>query len=184
MKLEQVLRIYWEKSFLYGGLKIPFDISWRRWEPNVKGFGFDTKLYIIQRFELQDLYTNVRGRLSVLNDEQRLTVNRLLSKVGSIQHQLTELTKFNIVRLFLIKSFRGKSQAFGKPSHGQRTWSNAWTAYLYNKTLRTYIVDIQKYLYKETKVEKVNYKLIQKKIVKSNKEGMVKDTTKKGSLWF
>ena len=45
--------------------------------------------------------------------------------MNSLYLQVTELNKLNVVRLFLIKSFKGKAQAVGKPSRGQRTWSNA-----------------------------------------------------------
>ena len=184
MKFEQILRIYWTKSYLYGGLKIPFDVHWRRFGQHVKGIGFFTKYHIIKRFELHNLYYNPKATLGLMIDEERLSLNRLFSKMGSIYFQLTEINRLNIIRLFLIKSFRGKAQAFGKPSHGQRTWSNAWTAYLYNKELRTYISEIQKQLNKDKKEEKINYKLLKKKTNVSSNEGKLKDKTKKGLLWF
>jgi ribosomal protein S20 len=79
---------------------------------------------------------------------------------------------------------RGRAQALGKPSHGQRTWSNAWTAYNYNKTIRNFISKIQKQIDKEKKEEKINYKVLQKKIKKSSKEGLIKGPKKKSNAWF
>jgi hypothetical protein len=67
----------------------------------------------------------------------------------------------------------------GKPSRGQRTWSNAWTAYHYNKVIRNFVVTTQRILNKDKKEEKVNYKLIKKTIKKSSKEGMIKAPKKK-----
>lgn len=48
-------------------------------------------------------------------------INFLLSQVGSVNNQLKEVDRFNVIRLYLIRSYRGKAQALGKPSHGQRT---------------------------------------------------------------
>jgi ribosomal protein S13 len=70
---------------------------------------------------MNGLYYNPRGSLIELDDDQRLSLNRIFSKMNSLYSQVTELNRLNIIRLFLIKSFRGKAQAFGKPSRGQRT---------------------------------------------------------------
>lgn len=86
--------------------------------------------------------------------------------------------------MYLIKSFRGKAQAFGKPSRGQRTWSNAWTAYLANKELRIFISEVQKQLNKEKKEEKINYKLLKKKQKQNFKEPNPNKVVLKKKLWF
>lgn len=104
--------------------------------------------------------------------------------MGSINFQVTELNRLNVIRLFLIKTFRGKAQAFGKPSRGQRTWSNAWTAYLYNKDLRVFIGNMQRQLNKDKKEEKINYKVIKKKLQKGKSDGQSKKLLKKKDLWF
>jgi ribosomal protein S13 len=44
-----------------------------------------------------------------------------LAKLISVNNNIKEMTKFNLIRLYLIKSFRGRAQSIGKPSHGQRT---------------------------------------------------------------
>ena len=69
----------------------------------------------------------------------------------------------NIIRLYLIKSYRGRCHAFGKPSRGQRTWSNGWTAFKHNHTLRKFISETKIKLNKDKVVEKINYKLTKKK---------------------
>jgi len=82
-----------------------------------------------------------------LSLEQRKIINMFLSQLISINYGVKDLVKYNILRLYLIKSFRGRAQAMGKPSRGQRTWSNAWTAYKYNRMLRQFIIDIKKKLF-------------------------------------
>jgi ribosomal protein S13 len=52
-------------------------------------------------------------------------INIIYSQINSVNNQLTELTRLNIIRLYLIKSYKGRSHALGKPVRGQRTWSNA-----------------------------------------------------------
>lgn len=184
MKFEQVLKIYWSKSFLYGGVTFPFDTDWRRLGNYVKGLGLTTKLKIVKRFEMTKLFYDPKGSLILLEDNQKLSLNRIFSKMNSIYAQVTELNKLNVIRLFLIKSFRGKAQAFGKPSRGQRTWSNAWTAYLYNKDLRLFISEVQKKINKDKKVEKINYKLLKKKLAKPQGEAKSKAKKFRSVSWF
>ena len=184
MKFEQVLKIYWTKGFLFGGKVLPFNSDWRRFGNQIKGFNYFNKLKIIKRFELTYLYYNPKGTLQNMDKESRRTLNRIFSQMGSINFQVTELNRLNVIRLFLIKTFRGKAQAFGKPSRGQRTWSNAWTAYLYNKDLRLFIGNMQRQLNKDKKEEKINYKLIKKKLQQGKNEGQSKKILKKKDLWF
>jgi hypothetical protein len=110
-------------------------------------------------------------------------MNIILSQMTSVNHQISEIHHFNLIRLYLIKSYRGKAQAMGKPSRGQRTWSNAWTAYNYNKVIRNFIVIIQRNLNKDKKVEKINYKVLKKKLKKSTKPKVAKQPKKKNA-WF
>ena len=161
---------------------LSFDSDWRRFGNQIKGFNLFNKLKIIRRFELTHLYYNPKATLGELDKESRRSLNRIFSQMGSINFQVTELNRLNVIRLFLIKSFRGKAQAFGKPSRGQRTWSNAWTAYLYNKDLRTFIGNVQRQLNKDKKEEKINYKFIKKKIQKGRNEGQPKKVLKKKDL--
>ena len=80
-----------------------------------------TKIKLIRRLELTSFFYDRLENFTVLTKESRRSVNRILSKMSSINFQVNELNKLNTIRLFLIKSFRGKAQAMGKPSRGQRT---------------------------------------------------------------
>jgi hypothetical protein len=72
----------------------------------------------------------------------------------------------------------------GKPSRGQRTWSNAWTSYNYNKIIRNFIHTIQKSIGADKKTEQINYKVIQKKIKKTSRSSSLKKQEKKTPTWF
>merc|ERR1711937_976792 len=120
-----VLQIYWTKGFLFGGKIMPFTVNWFRLSNQVAGLGVHMKNKLIRRFELTTHYYDRRQNFGLTDKETKRSINRILSQMSSINFQVNELNKINIIRLFLIKSYRGKAQAMGKPSHGQRTWSNA-----------------------------------------------------------
>jgi ribosomal protein S13 len=91
----------------------------------VGGIGLTTRIKLLRRFELHRLYYDNSETFQDTDKETRRSMNRVFSQLSSINYQVSDLHKLNIIRLFLIKSFRGKAQAMGKPCRGQRTWSNA-----------------------------------------------------------
>lgn len=109
-------------------------------------------------------------------------MNIIFSQINSVNNQLPELKRLNTLRLFLTRSYRGKCHALGKPVRGQRTWSNAWNSYNYNRTIRSFVGETKKILNKDKKVEKINYKLTQKKY--ANKTKRKKVTTNKLQIWY
>ena len=48
-------------------------------------------------------------------------LNILLSQVHTVNNQYTDLLRLIIMRLYLIRSYRGRCHAIGKPVRGQRT---------------------------------------------------------------
>lgn len=184
MKFEQVLQIYWSKGFLYSGRIIPFQSNVHNFCNEVGGLGLLTKIKILKRFELNLLYTNPFNTFLEYDKDTRKLINILLSQITSVNNQISEIQKYNLIRLYLTKTYRGRAQALGKPSRGQRTWSNAWTSYYYNKTLRAFINTIQKNLNKNKKDEQINYKVIQKKTRKSNKSSNSPKNVIKTKTWF
>ena len=143
-----------------------------------------TKIKLLKRFELNSLYNNSFSLFSEQDKDIQKLINILLSQITSVNNQISELNKYNLIRLYLIKSYRGRSQALGKPSRGQRTWSNAWTSYNYNKIIRNFIHTIQKSIGADKKTEKINYKFIQKKIKKTSRSSSLKKQEKKTPTWF
>ena len=184
MKFEQVLQIYWSKGFLYNGRVIPFQSNLNSFCSGIGGLSLTTKIKILKRFELNLIYNNYLTLFSSDDNDVRKFINILLSQISSVNNQLSDLDRFNLIRLYLIKSYRGKAQALGKPSRGQRTWSNSWTSYNYNKIIRNFISSVQKTMSKDKKEEQINFKIVKKKIKKSKNKSTIKATTKKVSTWF
>lgn len=81
------------------------------------------------RFELRYFLQNTPQELLTSYQIQNHTplekpINVLFSQINSVNHQRSEIHRLNIIRLYLIKSYRGRCHALGKPVRGQRTWSN------------------------------------------------------------
>ena len=184
MKFEQVLQIYWSKGFLYNGRIIPFQSNLNSFCSEVGGIGLSTKIQLLKRFELNLLYINCFALFSSYDKDMRKSINILLSQISSVNNQISEIERFNLIRVYLIKSYRGKAQALGKPSRGQRTWSNAWTSFHYNKTIRGFITQIQRNINKDKKEEQISYKVLKKKTKKSKNNTGIKKTKKKINSWF
>ena len=89
------------------------------------GLGLLTKMKILKRFELNLLYNNPFNTFLEYDKDTRKLINILLSQITSVNNQISEIQKYNLIKLYLTKTYRGRAQALGKPSRGQRTWSNA-----------------------------------------------------------
>jgi len=76
---------------------------------------------ILKRFELNILYINPFNTFMDYDKDVRKLINILLSQVTSVNNQISEIQKYNLIRLYLTKTYRGRAQALGKPSRGQRT---------------------------------------------------------------
>jgi hypothetical protein len=87
------------------------------------------------------------------------------------------------MRMYLIKSYKGRCHAIGKPVKGQRTWSNAWNSYNHNKILRYFISEIKRKSNIDKTVEKINYKVVKKKYPSKKKKNS-ETTTKDKAKWF
>ena len=139
MKFEQLLQVYWSKGFLYGGKVYSIDSNLRDFFCSKPGFAVLGKKKLTSRFEFSFLICGKKNSLASLPLDDRKIINMYLSQITSINHNLFELTRYNLIRLYLIKTFRGRAQALGKPCRGQRTWSNAKTAYRCNRIIRFFI---------------------------------------------
>lgn len=126
-----------------------------------------TQKLFVMRFELNRFVFKKDKSFITLDLDSRKIINMFLSRLISINNNIFELTRYNLIRLYLIKTFRGRTQALGKPSRGQRTWSNANTAYKYNKIIRFFIYQVKKNNVIEKKKETLNVKFLKKKTKKS-----------------
>ena len=144
MKFEQLLQIYWSKTFLYGGKTRSFNVTINNFIFDLEGWNFYNKKKFLKRFEFLNKKFYLEKNFLDFSLGDRKIINMYLSQFVSINSSISSLVRYNIIRLFLIKSFRGKSQALGKPSRGQRTWSNASTSKKTNNVLKLFINTMKK----------------------------------------
>lgn len=184
MKFEQLLQIYWSRGFLYGGKVKNFNINLKNFFEENTGLSFKSKQKFIKRFELNFLLHDSEKTFTSISLDRRKIINMYLSQLSSINNNIFELIKYNLIRLYLIKTFRGRCHALGKPSRGQRTWSNASTSYKTNRTIRIFIRQVKKNNVIEKKVENLNNKLMKKKIKRNLPKIKMVIIKKKKNLWF
>ena len=90
------------------------------------GLGKQTKLKFKDRFEL-DFFSKYRKLENILDYQNsnktslNKPINIIYSQINSVNNQRQDLHRLNIIRLYLIKSYRGRCHALGKPVRGQRT---------------------------------------------------------------
>lgn len=186
MKFEQLLKIYWSRNFLYGGKTQSFDVTYQEFFQDKSGLARESILRFTRRFELQyfSLKLNKFKTFLSFSLSWRKIFNIYLSKLNSINSSIYELHKFNLIRLYLIKTYRGRCHALGKPSRGQRTWSNAQNAYICNKTTRSFIQEVKKFNFVEKKAESLNKKFIKRIVKKKAPKIKMVFTKKRTNFWF
>lgn len=184
MKFEHVLQIYWAKGFLINGKLQSFQTNFASMFELSGGFSWPMKNALIRRFELSDLIRHPHKPIASFGPTFLTSLNVMFSQLTSVNNSTFDLTRYNLLRLYLIKTTRGRAHALGKPSRGQRTWSNAWTAYNVNKTTRAFIGAYQKLEKENQKEEKINYKLIKKKSLRKQKKETVSKIKIKVNNWF
>lgn len=184
MKFEQLLQVYWSKTFLYGGRTFSFNTTLENFFLNLRGVAVKGRKAFIKRFEFNHMIKKKDENLNTLDLDRRKVINMYLSRITSINNTINELIRYNLIRLYLIKSYRGRCQALGKPSRGQRTWSNAWNSYKCNRILRLFIIEVKKNNPILTKPEKINFKKVKKKFKKAKIKIKMQIVKKKVNLWF
>lgn len=186
MRFEHILQIYWTKGLFFGGKLFYTNKNWYEIFQNTPGLGESTKINLLNRLEISYSVQNVTSDVLELEKSENVdivnTLNVIFSQINSVNGVVGSLKHLNIVRLYLIKSYKGRCHALGKPVNGQRTWSNAWNSYNVNRLLRHFIAETKKQLRQNFREEKINYKMTKKKYAtkakKSNK------SVKKKSLWL
>ena len=191
MRFEHILQIYWTKGFFFAGKLFYFDQTLDELTVETPTLGRKFTHRTVQRFELTEL---LKTKKLPISDFQKTThrvinlpLNVIYSQVHTVNNSYHDLYRLNIIRLYLIKSYRGKCHALGKPTRGQRTWSNAWNSYRCNKLLRNFISDTRRYIRENTKEERKNYKTVVRKYAKTKKlNPLTRPNTKRQnkSGWF
>lgn len=74
-----------------------------------------------KRFELS-FYFFFRNFIFFKNEPEKIKIfNSYFSFITNTNADVTDILRYNLIRLYLIKTFRGRAQALGKPARGQRT---------------------------------------------------------------
>jgi hypothetical protein len=95
------------------------------------GLGAAHHLFFTRRFELLR-----GGRPSEVCEASRVAMDKCLAKVSPPNGWVCDQARVAILFSDLTQSYRGWRHLWGQPVNGQRTWSNAWTAYRTNLFLR------------------------------------------------
>jgi ribosomal protein S13 len=115
--------------FFYGGKLFYVNRSINKLFLNTPGLGKASKKILISRLELENCNVLLNKPIleisSLKNQDYVGFLNRFFSQVSSVNSTLHNLVKLNIIRLYLVKSYRGRCHLLGKPVKSQRTWSNA-----------------------------------------------------------
>lgn len=116
-------------------------------------YGLSIKLHKIFILRLE---SRLNSKLKELKTSKLISVYRLLSKIVPDNKTLKKKMVFNIFMLDLINSYRGVRHSFGLPVRGQRTWTNAWSVYRSNLSLRHFKIKLSKRLYTSITINELN----------------------------
>ena len=140
----------------------------------LKGFGKSFISLVFARLELNFSPVLLKSDLPKLTSQYKRELvhlfNNMFSQMNSVNNSYEDLKRLNIIRLYLTRTYRGWCHALGKPVRGQRTWSNGWSSYKYNKILRKFILETTRKMASTKKVEKINYRLVRKKYATKEKK--------------
>lgn len=173
MRFEHILQVYWSKGFFFGGKlfytnKLLFNDIFKHY---LIGFQNKFKNLLIQRFELTTFTKYYVHIFYLTNYYEKVhkhvfkTTNIIFSQINNVNANIHDLHKLNIIRQYLIKSYKGYCHALGKPVRGQRTWSNSWNSFKCNNTLRNFINKTRhiKLLQEKSVSSKIDYRSVKKK---------------------
>lgn len=116
-------------------------------------YGFSKKLYNILTSRLEN---RIDVKVKDLKTSKLLTIYKLLLNIVPENKNLKKKMVFNIFMLDLVNSYRGLRHAFGLPVRGQRTWTNAWSVYRSNLSLRQFKIKLSKRLYTSITINELN----------------------------
>lgn len=184
MKFEQLIQIYWSRGFLIGGSTYPFNTTFSEFSDGKPGISFKFKIMFYKRFELNNFVNNKKKQIGIPNSDIKKIYNMFIAQNVNVNNEVFELIRYNVIRLFLIRTYRGRCAALGKPAHGQRTRSNASTSFKKNQTIKYFLQQVRKNNTIEKKPEILNKKLLRrKKKIKTPKIKLVFTKVRK-NIWF
>jgi ribosomal protein S13 len=146
MRFDHVLSAYWPKGFFFGGQLFYFDKTIDEVLARAPGLGRYTRSKLVDRYEL-DYFLQCEPGLNLLNFQEQgsepkeflQSLNKMMSEISSVNELRHMKHERALRKLYLLRTYRGRCHAQGKPTRGQRTWSNGWTPYKYNTYVRTWL---------------------------------------------
>jgi len=118
-----------------------------------ENFGFS--YFSINRFaERSEIFPT--SNFNAFSTPQLISFLNLTSNIVIKKKTIKDRYLLNIFFLDLISSYRGWRHSKGLPVRGQRTWSNAWSTYKSNLTLREYKILLMKRLHGNFSINEVN----------------------------
>jgi ribosomal protein S13 len=183
MRFEHLLHVYWLKGFLYGGDVVPFEVPLKKLFSEFDGIADHAFRNLIQKLELST-QLKTRPLCSNLPESKTRSINVYLARIASVNDPFTSFAQAANVRYYLVKAYRGRCQAIGKPARGQRTWSNANNAFKLTNSIRAYISKFKKSHVKVEYIKKINYKITQQKRRKTPTKFRAKVIKKPATLWL
>ena len=116
-------------------------------------WGFSKNLFniLVSRLENRCIKKNKDMQVS-----KTIVIYRLLESVVPFNKDLKKKMTFNVFMLDFINTYRGIRHAFGLPVRGQRTWTNSWSCYKSNLTLRQFKIKLSKRLYTSISISELN----------------------------
>jgi ribosomal protein S13 len=106
---------------LYGGKVKSFNTNLNLFFDETPGLATRSKNKFIARFECQNFTYDNELLFTKFSIEQRKIFNMYFSELTNINNNVFEIIKYTMIRIYLIKTFRGRCYALGKPARGQRT---------------------------------------------------------------
>jgi len=98
-----------------------------------KNYGFNLKFYFNLKLRFENPALNYSD---VTQDYFQLILTRLLMLLGPALSPLKNRVLFSIYMLHVLNLYRGWRYVRNLPIKGQRTWSNAWTAFRCNVLIK------------------------------------------------
>lgn len=190
MKFEHLLKIYWARYFLYGGCTFPFQTSLYNLRLTLRGLGWSTFKIFCYRFDLNPRHKTI-WNFNILKWGKTIqrTLNIYFAKMLSVNDGTDEWVRINLIRAFLIRSYRGKAIALNKPGRGQRTRSNGRTARHSRSAFKVFVAKLrQKYQRQRAREALKKFDYRRPKIVKrrrpSRKRKQLRWALIGSNLWF
>jgi len=124
------LNIYYrfteQKVFFLNGQLFYFSLTFNDLITEVESVGFRFRQLLVKRFEFT--FFNKTQKFTAINAVQQTSVkslivplNLILSQITSVNTTPSAVSRLRIIKLYLVKTYRGRCHAIGKPVSGQRT---------------------------------------------------------------